>query len=479
MSIPRYAVHDPYVVADLRSQYETADVHGRIKLLEGLYLSPEYRDHRLPYQLVLLAATDPSVEVRRWIARNARHLDYRERESLAPEAYLFPDRVTVLDIAGGFLRQPEGYRFPERNLAARLKDDPDPVVSASLRENPCILGPLSLPDDSFQWFRESSHFERLALVRNADVHPNLILQLFDPEDRELGIDLPERCELCWAFLTNHALIERIVTDAGLKGHGMPLDGWTFYEASRFLTSVWERAVRWPDHYLQMAVYRHFPADDRAKTATYRACALSQLRAQIICACDPDDDTETLEIARRDRDDECRELAYARIGKLSGEEIDSLVAGNDLAALKGLADNRRLPAVLRASIQKRARQRLRELGENTESYEERDLEPVATGPESSDDLESCLGRLSEHMNDIDQSVTDVRHVLDSLEERSRAIERSVEGLERVPERLDRTDDALQAMRSTVDALSARLSFPQLAVFGVVVAIVVALLIRWWR
>jgi len=78
-----------------------------------------------------------------------------------------------------------------------------------------------------------------------------------------------------------------------------------------------------------------------------------------------------------------------------------------------------------------------------------------------------------------SVTDVRHSLDSLEERSRAIERSVEGLERVPERLDGTDDAIQAMRSTVDALSARLSFPQLAVFGVVVAIVVALLIRWWR
>lgn len=149
MSIPRYAVHDPYVVAELRSQYEAADVHARIKLLEGLYLSPEYRDHRLPYELLLLAASDPSVEVRRWIARNARHLDYRERESVAPEAYLFPERVTVLDIASGFVRQPEEYRFPERNPALRLKDDPDPVVRASLRENPGIFGPLSLADDSF------------------------------------------------------------------------------------------------------------------------------------------------------------------------------------------------------------------------------------------------------------------------------------------------------------------------------------------
>src|SRR5262245_48519291 len=151
MSIPKYAVHDLYVVADLRSQYEAADVHGRIKLLEGLYHSPEYRDYRLPYELVLLAASDPSVEVRRWVARNARHLDYRERQGLAPEIYLFPDRVTVLDIASGVLeiasglvRQPEGYRFPERNLVVRFKDDPDPVVRASLRENPGIFGPLSL-----------------------------------------------------------------------------------------------------------------------------------------------------------------------------------------------------------------------------------------------------------------------------------------------------------------------------------------------
>jgi hypothetical protein len=478
MSIPRYAVHDSYAVAELRSRYEAADPHGRITLLEGLYLGSEDRDYRLPYELILLAASDAAVEVRRWIARNARHLDYREQDSRAPEVYLFPDRVTVLDIAAELAGQPQRYRFPERDLVVRFKNDPDPVVRASLRENPCILGPLSLRDDSLRWFRDSSHFERLALVRNAKVAPDLILQLFDPEGRELGIELPERGELCWAFLTNQTVIEQIVADAGLKGHAMPLDGLTLYHAHRFLTSLWECAVRWPDPYLQMAVYRHIPADDRAKATTYRACALAQLREQIICACDPDADTETLEVARRDSDDACRELAYARIGQLNGEEIDSLVAGNDLAALKGLADNRRLPAVLQASIQERTRQRLRELGENTEFYEDRDLELVATEPESSDDLESRWGRISGQIDDIDRNVTDIRRSLDSLEERSRAIERSLEGLE-LPERLDRTDDALQAMRSSVEALSARFSFPRLAVFAAIVAIVVALLTRWWR
>ncbi|MBI2200061.1 MAG: hypothetical protein HYU42_15920 [Candidatus Rokubacteria bacterium] len=479
MSIPRYAIHDAYVVAELRSQYEAADVQGRITLLEGLYRSPEYRDDRLPYELALLAVSDPSVEVRRWIARNARHLDYRERETLAPEVYLFPDRLKVLDIASEFVSQPAGYRLPDRNLLVRLKDDPEPVVRASLRENPCILGPLSLPDDSLRWFRDSSHSERLALVRNAEVHPGLILQLFDPEDRQLGIELPERCELCWAFLTNRAMIERIVKGAGLKGHPMPLHGSTFYEANRFLTSLWGRAVRWPDNYLQMAVYRHVPADDRAKATTYRACRLSPLRAQIVCACDPDDHAETLDVARRDSDDECRELAYARIGTLNEDEIESLVAGNDVAALKGLADNRSLPAPVRASIHQRARQQLREIGEDTELYEDRDLDIMATEPECSDGFGSRLERLAEKLEEIDQGVAGVKRCLDRLEERSGVIERSVDRLERLPERLDRTDDALQAMRSTVEGLSARLSFPQLAVFGVIVAIVVTLMIRWWR
>lgn len=423
--------------------------------------------------------SDPSVEVRRWIARNARHLDYRERESLAPEVYLFPDRLKVLDIASEFVSQAAGYRLPERNLVVRLKDDPEPVVRASLRENPCILGPLSLPDDSLRWFRDSSHFERLALVRNAEVHSGLILQVFDPEDRQLGIEPPERCELCWAFLTNRALIERIVGDAGLKGHAMPLDGSTFNEAARFLTSLWDRAVRWPDHYLQMAVYRHVPADDRAKATTYRACGFSPLRAQIICTCDPDDDAETLEVARRDPDDECRELAYARIGKLNEEEIDSLVDGNDVAALKGLADNRRLPAALRGIIHERARQRLREIGEDTDFYEDRDLGIMAIEPEYSNGFGSRLERLAEKVEEIDQGVAGVKRSLDGLEERSGVIGGSVDRLERLPERLDATHDALQAMRSTIEGLSAHLSFPQLAVFGLIVAIVVTLMTKWWR
>jgi hypothetical protein len=479
MSIPRYAVHDAYVVAELRSQYEAADTQGRIKLLEDLSGGPEYRDARLPFELTLLAVSDPSVEVRRWIARNARHLDYRERDGLAPETYLFPDRVKVSDIVSEFVSQPAGYRFPERNLVARLKDDPEPVVRAALRENPCILGPLSLPHDSLRWFRDSSHFERLALVRNTQVHPRFILQLFDPEDRQLGIELPERCELCWAFLTNRALIEQIVADAGLKGNAMPVDGLSFHEATSFLTSIWEHAVRLPDNYLQMAVFRDVPADDHAKAAAYRACGLSPVRAQIIDSCDPDDDAETLRIARRDSDDECRELAYARTGTLNEEEIDSLVAGNDVAALKGLADNRGLPATIRASIHERARLRLREVGQNTEFYEDRDLELMATEPECSDGLGASLERLAEKLEKIDQSVVDVKRSLDCLEERSGVIERSVDRLERLPEQLDRSDEALQAMRSIVEALSARVSFPQLAVFGVIVAIVVTLLIRWWR
>ncbi len=309
-------------------------------------------------------------------------------------------------------------------------------------------------------------------MRNVKIHPDLILQLFDPENQELGMELAEHCELCWAFLSNHSMIEQIVTDAGLKGHPLPGDGVTFYLANKFLTTLWEHAARWAHSYLQMAVYRHVPADDKAKAKTYRACTLSQLRAEIICVCDPDD-TETLDVARKDPDDGCRELAYGRIGEVSEKEIDSLVAGNDLAALRGLAGNQGMPAAVRVSIHERARQRLREIGENWEEEpdeelaEERDAAPGRTEPESRDDLEWRLEQLSQELDEIGQSVKDVRQ--------------SLAGLEQVPERLDHTDDALQAMRSAVEAFAGRriASFSELVLLAFLIAVVVTLLIRWWR
>jgi hypothetical protein len=65
--------------------------------------------------------------------------------------------------------------------------------------------------DHAEWqeaFRNATHLERLALVRNPKVGEKLIEQIFDHEDQELGISLEVRGELVKAFLTNdHAICD--------------------------------------------------------------------------------------------------------------------------------------------------------------------------------------------------------------------------------------------------------------------------------
>jgi hypothetical protein len=72
-------------------------------------------------------------------------------------------------------------------------------VRASLRENPDLYGgTLSSQGE----FTESTHLERLALVRNPEVGQLLIEKIFDHEDQELGLTANERERLILAFLTN-------------------------------------------------------------------------------------------------------------------------------------------------------------------------------------------------------------------------------------------------------------------------------------
>jgi hypothetical protein len=133
MNLHRHTFADPYIVAELRRQYEGADTQGRIELLAELYKDGGH----LPYEIAALAVVDPNTKVRGWIARHGRGLDYEDKQ------------------------QPDA----DRRLDERLKGDADPLVRAQLRENPDILGLLSL-GHSKQWFHDSSHLERLALVRN-------------------------------------------------------------------------------------------------------------------------------------------------------------------------------------------------------------------------------------------------------------------------------------------------------------------------
>ena len=102
----RYTFYDPYIIEELRRKYQQASAKGRIRLLRQL--------HRPPFEIVLLAVEDTDVEVRQWIARYS-DLAYRERD---------------------FVNGQWIFKFPERNLSDRLKNDPDAFVRACLQENP-------------------------------------------------------------------------------------------------------------------------------------------------------------------------------------------------------------------------------------------------------------------------------------------------------------------------------------------------------
>src|SRR5439155_8829832 len=150
-------------------------------------------------EIVLMAVEEQNVEGRQWIARNGEHLDYQDSRD----------------------------EFPNRNLEDRLRNDPDPFVCACLRENPKVFGsPFS--DTSQERFHEATHLERLALVRNPEVHDELIEKIFDPEDQELGIDLEARQKFIFALLTNNEFLAGQEMHAGLSGHPMPPDGLTWY-----------------------------------------------------------------------------------------------------------------------------------------------------------------------------------------------------------------------------------------------------------
>jgi hypothetical protein len=103
MALPRYAFPDPYILAELGARYDAAAAKGRIELLAELY---EADDCVPPSEIIASATSDSYVEVRRWIARYGRDLDYR-----------VPD-----------FSEPLGPTVYDRNLVHRLRHDADLLV---------------------------------------------------------------------------------------------------------------------------------------------------------------------------------------------------------------------------------------------------------------------------------------------------------------------------------------------------------------
>jgi hypothetical protein len=191
-----------------------------------------------------MAVEDPHVEVRQWLARHSEDLDYR-----------------------GYNHTDKQHQFPDRNLADRLSNDPDPFVRACLRENPHnqFVKGAAAGVDTIAYFRASTRMERSALVRNPHVADELIEKIFNPEDKDLGINLEEREELILAFLTNQEFLANKAAQAGLSNHPVPPDALAWHSANNFLRSLWRLTAKWPEKArIQYVVYRYVPIDKETR-----------------------------------------------------------------------------------------------------------------------------------------------------------------------------------------------------------------------
>src|SRR5574341_2233706 len=262
MDTSRYHVVDAYVAFELLDDYDSADAGGRIALL-GAFLEGEVP---VPFELAARAARDPHRAVRAWFARHARLFEYAGD--------------------GGGLR-------------AALLEDPDPFVRASLRENPAAFDGSRAGESWAGHFREASHLERLALMRNRAVcGAPLVEALFDPERGDVEVGLAERRELVLAYLTN-ARVRRESHRASPVNTGYLWDSWECLRQRGHFSRLFRLAAKWPSASgIREAVYRHLGAEDADKAAAYRACRDPRLRAAILANCGPAD-TECLNLGLAD------------------------------------------------------------------------------------------------------------------------------------------------------------------------------------
>jgi hypothetical protein len=357
MAHSRYTVIDAYTLEELCRRYRRSNSKERIRFLKLFART----DHGIPPDIATMAVTDDSSEVREWIALNGSGL-------------------------GDDLRE-------------RIRQDSEPMVRACFRENPEFVSQFR-KDAWIQAFGEATELERLALMRNLNIHGELVEAVFDPEDTSLGLGLGSRKQLVLAFLGNVLAVAK--NRAEMKRDSFAdtfdvIDSWSLHDTQTHYTTLWKKMSRWPRDMssIKSDVYRTIRAPDDTMAEVYAGSEEVHLRKAILEVCEPDD-LKTLLVAMKDSNDDCRWTAFSKFdpditarnlltnvwmdallskgerakefggfegaGDGAGQAVPSLLEhwlkGDDKAALRGLADNRRL------SIEylRRVEMRLGELGD---------------------------------------------------------------------------------------------------------------------
>lgn len=326
----RYTVQDAYTTSELTRAYDRKNSRGRIKLLRRVYRQTAC----LPYELALKAVTDSAPEVREWMAREGQNLDYRHTKHEGADVLVHAIHA-------------------DRDLTALLRKDSDPFVRATFFENPELFSPY-WDKEWIAAFRECSHLERLAMMRNEALDFDLVKLILDPDDTKLGIEINERFQFAKACLVNKRVVENgWRTKRGYSPVQNARFGW--FQSYDYSKTVWELAMKWPDKAgIPYKAFHTIQTFDRVKAAIYSRCEEIPLRGAIIESCLPEDE-ETLRLARADSDKQLRSMAYWKSRRMDKGEIEAALlrekAEKDNGAMNGLLTNPWLEPTAREILDK--------------------------------------------------------------------------------------------------------------------------------
>ncbi len=293
VSLHRYAALDDYVLEEIRGRYVHGTRDDRMRVLVEVY-----EGKGLPYELAALVVDDPDPQIRRWMAKNARDLDFRQR--------IFEAVPTTAEN----LRKPAEYRYSDRNLWDRLAQDADLLVRAALHENPHYPAydttGLVFAERTFADLPQS---HRLALMRNPGLASlgvkKVVLKVFDTSDETFGLAPKEREELALAYLSNSAAMEASRKTPTVLDVTEASDLHSYEKERRRL---WELLAAFPSLEVRWYGFSYLGGEDKWKAAAYRATDDRGLRSRILINAGAQD-TETLRLGTEDADEQCRNLAF--------------------------------------------------------------------------------------------------------------------------------------------------------------------------
>jgi hypothetical protein len=281
------------IITELNSIPEPA---GRVALLTALRCKGAYFGHELTG--FVLGGESP--KVRAWAAA---HLDLNGK-----------------DYYSEYKNEKEAVDF-----GTQVRNDPDPVVRASMWSNENYCGVpwtmFRIPDNRKETFKEMTHLERLALMRNQGLSDRFIVALLDAPGKDLGMTRAEHAKVLYAGAVNTRIIW------GSRRHGR--DYWMVEgdvnPPSDEYGQMWNLSLdKWLDMgYIPYAFLKWVETTPKTKLAVYQRLLVmpeyehpSLYRKAMIEGCDPSADREVLNLAWDDPDNDCKATARERGGRIS-------------------------------------------------------------------------------------------------------------------------------------------------------------------